>query len=159
MDSLKGQLRTPLTLDSPTIRGSHFSDLLSHISGRQEFDIELSIFNRYDFKWTIRHLPELKTHVVSHYYSKDVSHYYSKTDIRTVNAQWLAKPLKQKEEYEVQINNDEIYKDKLYFYGLLVEDFFCRIDDMKFDITHNENTHVQWLTSVRKPPLRHNLGW
>jgi predicted ATPase len=146
-DSLKGPSRTPLALDSPAIRGSHFSDLLSHISGRQEFDIELSIFD-YDLKWTIRHLPELKPHVVSHYYSK--------TDIHTVNAQWLAKPLKQKDEYDIQVNNDEIYKDKLYFYGLLAEDYFCDIEDVKFDITHNENTHVQWLTSVRKPPLRHN---
>ncbi|MEK8018546.1 MAG: AAA family ATPase [Candidatus Parabeggiatoa sp.] len=150
MDSLKGESRTPLALDSPAIRGSHFSDLLSHISGTQAFDIELSIFE-YDLKWTIRHLPELKTHVVSHYD-------FFRTDSWIIKAQWLAKPLKQKEEYEVQINKGNIYREKLYFDGLLANDY-STIRDYKAEIEdemRNENTHVQWLTSVRKPALRNN---
>jgi len=150
MDSFKGQSRTPLALDSPAIRGSHFSDLLSHISGTQEFDIELSIFD-YDFKWTIRHLPELKTHVASRYYFK--------TGCCAINTQWLAKPLKQKYEYDIQINNNDIYRKKLYFHGLLADDNESNIGDTKVEMEnkmYHENTHVQWLTSVRQPPLRNN---
>jgi len=91
MDSLKGESRTPLALNSPAMRGSHFSDLLSHVSGTQEFDIELSIFQSH-FKWTIRYLAKLKTHVVSRYL------------IEGINAQWLAE-FEQKDKYLVQIND------------------------------------------------------
>ncbi len=150
MDSLKGESRTPLALDSPAIRGSHFSDLLSHISGTQEFDLALSIFE-YNLKWTIRHLPELKTHVVSLYD-------FFRRESWIINAQWLAKPLKQKEEYEVQINQGNIYTNKLYFEGLLANDY-STIREFKAEIEtqmRDENTYLQWLTSVRKPPLRNN---
>jgi predicted ATPase len=150
MDSLKGQSRTPLALNSPAIRGSHFSDLLSQISGRQEFDIELSILD-YDLKWTIRHLPKLRTHVVSRYLINEQT-----------NVQWLAES-KQKDKYLIQTDDVSIEND-LSFHGLLAneEGSYDRILDIgntKIEIEkkiRKENIYVQWLTSLRKPPLRNN---
>ncbi|RKZ35890.1 MAG: hypothetical protein DRQ49_18705 [Gammaproteobacteria bacterium] len=149
-DSLKGQSRTPLALNSPAIRGSHFSDLLSHISGRQEFDIELSILD-YDLKWTIRRFPELRTHVVSRYLINEQT-----------NVQWLAES-KQKNKYLIQ-TDDVSFKSDLSFHGLLAnedgsDERIPNIGDTKVEIDdeiRNENIYVQWLTSVRKPPLRNN---
>jgi predicted ATPase len=150
MDSLKGQSRTPLALDSPAIRGSHVSDLLSQISGTQEFDIELSIFE-YDLKWTIRDLPKLRTHVVSRYLINE-----------RINVQWLAES-KQKNKYLVQIDDVSIESD-LSFHGLLANEndsdarITTGIGDIKLEIENEirKNIHAQWLTSIRKPPLRNN---
>ena len=149
-DSLNGHSPTPLALDSPAIRESHFSDLLSHISGTQEFDIELSIFD-YDLKWTIRHLPKLRTHVVSRYLINECT-----------NVQWLAES-KHKDKYLVQIDDVSIESD-LSFHGLLANEDgsnkrILHIGDTKVEIddkTRNENIYVQWLTSVRELPLRSN---
>jgi len=149
-DSLNGHSPTPLALDSPAIRESHFSDLLSHISGTQEFDIELSIFD-YDLKWTIRHLPKLRTHVVSRYLINECT-----------NVQWLAES-KQKDKYLVQIDDVSI-ESVLSFHGLLANEDgsdkrILYIGNTKVEIDdkmRNENIYAQWLTSVRKPPLRNN---
>jgi len=132
------------------MRGSHFSDLLSHISGTQEFDLELSIF-QYHFKWTIRYLAKLKTHVISRYL------------IEGINAQWLAESA-QKDKYLVQIDETPFIESDLFFHGLLADENssaikITKIGDIKRQIENeirNENIYVQWLTSVRKPPLRYS---
>ncbi|MDM8564388.1 AAA family ATPase [Candidatus Halobeggiatoa sp. HSG11] len=200
IDSLKGRSRTPLDLNCPAIRGSNFSDLLSTISGTQELDIELSIF-AHDLKWTIRNLPELKTHVVSRYSIDN----------------WFVAELKQKDIYLIKANDNfqfkqgmkfinsqegqDFYKKQgisieklldaghailkngsdgiLHFHGLLgdgsdtsYEDddydrktmafkgiFYSIVgtkDDIYSELILNNTNFLQWLTSIRKPPLRNN---
>jgi AAA15 family ATPase/GTPase len=71
-DSLGGQSPTPLAFSSQAMRGSHFSELLSHLNDSPEFDIELSLENPklHRFKWTLRDIQlkrqvKFQTHLIS----------------------------------------------------------------------------------------------
>jgi predicted ATPase len=160
-DSLGGQSSTPLALDNPAVRESHFSELLSRISGRNEFEVELSLDNSKlrCLKWTIREIPELKTHVISRF---SILH----SDGVKVEARWTAKfSTRQKlsNRYDLQVDH-KLFRDiNIRFKGLLVsfidgsEETTLKQDIKQRLLIHSEmDTRVQWLSAVRRPPLRIN---
>jgi predicted ATP-dependent endonuclease of OLD family len=105
-DSLTGQSRTPLALDSPAVRGSHFSELLSCITGTQAFDLEISLADSdiHRLKWTFRDVSTLKTHILSNF------SVHGKTQL--MSAQWhIESSLNKKliNEYDVQLENEAYY--------------------------------------------------
>lgn len=162
-DSLKGQSTTPLALQSSAVRESHFNELLSRISGRNEFELELSLDNAqcHCLKWTLREIPEFKTHVISHF-----SILYS--DGVDVKAQWTAKRMstqkKLSNEYDIQIAQELFSEIELEFKGLLAlpvtkNDQITPTQETKLRrlwMPFPLETRLQWLSSIRRLPLRYN---
>jgi hypothetical protein len=153
-----------LALDSPAIRGSHFSDLLSRITGTQELDIELSLADSkiHCLKWTFSDVPQLRTHTISSFSvldSKGIEQMFAgKFNFELAMDNML------KRDYDVQEKGNNITYNILKFKGLLPT--FVNSPEPK--LAHLEtiikqcqqlkgiSTRVQWLSSVRDSPLRYN---
>ncbi|MCP4697326.1 MAG: AAA family ATPase [Gammaproteobacteria bacterium] len=152
-DSLDSKAGTPLNLKSPALRNSLFSDLLSRISHRQELKISLS-FDGYYARWTIRELPEFKTHVVADFHATLPAG-------ATIHAEWcIGSEQSGKPDALYKINGDSSVN--LEFAGLipttkntdeaLPENLRKIIGALKQ--SSDTDTLVQWLSSVRYTPPR-----
>jgi predicted ATPase len=162
-DSLNGQSRTPLALDSPAVRGSHFSDLLSRITGTQEFDLELSLAESeiQRLKWTLRDMPVLKTHIISSFSA------FGSDEIKQLDARWNTESLIGQtldNDYDIQLTADSICEQALTFKGLLPSlphpipslpaNILSSIEQCQ-KLT-SAKSRIQWLSPNRQSPLRKN---
>jgi energy-coupling factor transporter ATP-binding protein EcfA2 len=157
-DSLNGQ-STALALDSAAVRGSHFSDLLSRIGGRQEFDLELSLGDAeiHTLKWTFRELPSLRTHIISNFSLLGSD----KTIL--MSAEWnLDSSTTQKlsNKYDVQFGQEAVIKKILKFEGLLPSllqgQSASPLESIIEQCQQLKNLNIQWLGAVRHMPIRNN---
>ncbi len=163
-DSLNGQSsRTALALDSAAVRGSHFSDLLSRLGGRQEFDLELSWGDAeiHTLKWTFRELPRLRTHIISNFSllgSDKTILMSAKWNLDSSTTQKLSN------KYDVQFwKNAVIYKKILKFEGLLpsfLQQGQSALPAKLLSLIEQcqplKNLNIQWLGAVRHLPIRNN---
>jgi energy-coupling factor transporter ATP-binding protein EcfA2 len=163
-DSLNGQSPTPLALNSSAVRGSHFTDLLSRLSGKQEFDLELSLDDSeiHHLKWTLRGVRNLKTHIISNFCVHGL------TGAPLISAQTESSTDKAlSNEYHVQIANEASDKKILKFEGLIPSLLSGQPPNVPaakklvsviehYQQLKNLNTQIQWLSSIRHPPLRNN---
>ncbi len=166
-DSLNGHSPTPLALDSLAVRGSYFSDLLSRITGTQEFDLELSLDDSeiHRLKWTFNDVSTLRTHLISSFRALN-----SNGIEQILIGQWnIEFPMNGKlsDKYDVELtenNQTTTYQNELKFEGLLpsfvkpshiqsakLGSIIERCQKLKY-----LNTRVQWLSSIRHLPLRYN---
>jgi predicted ATPase len=165
-DSLHGQSSTPIALDSPTVRGNYFSDLLPNISNRSKLDIELTLNDSEIncFKWTIRDIQlqremMFQTHVISNFSALTTE--AKIIEAKWSDSEWIEKSLIHK--YDVHLADELLKNHIIEFKGLLPNknlfkgtkslsnQLFSTIDTFK-----NLANHVQWLTSVRHTLLRYN---
>ena len=155
-DSLNGQSPTPLALDnSPAARGSLFSDLLSHISGRQEFDLELSLSDSEirHLKWTCRGIRNLKAHIISNFVLSGLNENLLSAEIASSTEKIL------NNEYFIQLANQVTGNKIINFEGLLLSSLHDVLPPKlvaQYQALKNINTQLQWLSSVRQLPLRSN---
>jgi predicted ATPase len=170
-DSLSGTQNTPIEMRSASVRGCHFGDLLSRMSGGQTFEIELLLNNAYRLKWTFFDQPKSKSHVISRFSMLDTNNHL------LLDAQWAAKPAKQhKDVYVVQWDETPPQEVIFLFNGLLPAwesleeelaktdskwvEYFSRLRETnlfeEFKTLQNLFTRVQWLSAVRTLPLRYN---
>lgn len=162
-DSLNGQSRTPLALDSPAVRGSHFNDLLSRITGTQEFELELCLAESeiQRLKWTIRDMPVLKTHIISSFSA------FGSDESKLLEAWWNNKSLCYQpldNDYDIQLTADSVCEQALTFKGLLpflkppipsLPAHILSCIEQCQKLTH-VNTRIQWLNPNQKLLLRKN---
>jgi predicted ATPase len=165
-DSLRGQSTTPIALDSLAVRESHFSELLSYLSGSPELDIELSLDNPklHRFKWTIRDIQlqkqvKFQTHVISHFAALTTAG-TPMMEAEWVNSEWAEKSLIHK--YDVQLADKLLKEQALAFKGFLPSGNWLTREKSLYnqllptiDKLKNVANHIQWLTSVRHTPLRY----
>ncbi|MEK8020461.1 MAG: AAA family ATPase [Candidatus Parabeggiatoa sp.] len=159
-DSLNGQSSTPLALDSsPAARGSLFSDLLSNISGRQEFDLELSLTDSEirHLKWTFRGVRKRKAHIISNFGLFALNENLISGEIASSTEKLLSN------EYNLQLANEASEKKTLKFEGLLLSTLSEVLPPKLMSVIEpyqrlkTINSQIQWLSSVRQLPLRNNL--
>jgi predicted ATPase len=147
-DSLSGRSSTPIDMESPALRESSFSELLSRKS-QVRLEIELSLAdasaNNYHLNWTILDMPELKTHIISQFSA-------IKNGIQAIEAQWSDKSTLSSSKYDIQYLNSPSSEQEVEFNGLLPEGKIPLFEEIKQVAT----TRLQWLTAVRTPPPRNN---
>ncbi len=140
---------TPLALDSSTMRGSSFSDLLSRITGKRELEIELSLRDHLSLKWTLRDEPQLRTHFVSRF------------EVWKGEKQFEYEFIEKSSEkgfYDYRDCLHEEVFDNFYFRGLIsISVGDSELADLLVDVFANDSIDtLQWLSSVRTAPLRFN---